>query len=252
MIASLSFAQCIPDYDFGEEEFGVYPDPTEGETFSDGFVDMPYADTLHMIVPSDAGAIDEQFTGFPIDSIVLSSVTLTLGDVTYTPEELGLEYSCNNNGLAEDPCTVLGGQQGCASIFGTPNTPGLFSVDVTATVYFTFLGPGSFPYTFSDYTLLVEGEVSVAEISSVNFDLSQNKPNPFNKESYIDFNLAKRGDVKLTVLTLLGDVVHQEIIHASSGKNTVKLNAASYKPGVYLYRLEHGSFMATYRMVVSK
>ena len=38
------FAQCNIDFDFGEEPFGVSPDPTVGESFNSGVLDEDYFD----------------------------------------------------------------------------------------------------------------------------------------------------------------------------------------------------------------
>ena len=35
------WAQCTADFDFGDAEFGISPNPAIGETFVDGTVDQP-------------------------------------------------------------------------------------------------------------------------------------------------------------------------------------------------------------------
>ena len=44
------FAQCNIDFDFGEEPFGVSPDPTVGESFNSGVLDEDYFDVLHILL----------------------------------------------------------------------------------------------------------------------------------------------------------------------------------------------------------
>ena len=41
------FGQCDIDFDFGDAEFGVSPDPTLGEYFVDGMLDEPYRCASH-------------------------------------------------------------------------------------------------------------------------------------------------------------------------------------------------------------
>ncbi len=251
--SGLSYAQCNPDYDFTGVEYGVSPDPEQGETFTDGAVGLAYADTIHLLAPTDAGSVDPLYAGVPIDSISLLSVSLTLDGTTYTPQELGLDFACNNAGVSEDPCTIQGGLQGCGSIYGTPTAPGLYNLVVTVQVYATIFGNViSLPFEYEGYTLFIDGIINVSHLSGANFDVAQNKPNPFNKITYVDFELASAGTVKLTVLNLLGSVVYEENINGLRGKNTLKMNAADFQPGVYLYRLQQGTVTATYRMVVSR
>jgi len=253
LASGFAFGQCSPDYDFTGLEYGVYPDPEQGETFDDGAVGVAYSDTIHMLAPTDAGAVDPLYEGVPIDSISLLSVSLSLDGTTYTAEELGLDFDCNNGGASIDPCTIQGGLQGCGSIFGTPNQAGLYNLVVTVQVYATVFGNViSLPFEYEGYTLFIEGIINIANQSQANFDVAQNKPNPFNKVSYIDFELMSAGKVELTVLNLLGSVVYQENINGLRGKNTFKMNASDFQPGVYLYRLQQGTVTATYRMVVSR
>ena len=37
-------AQCEPDFDFGEAEWGASPDASVGEQFDTAYVDVPYVD----------------------------------------------------------------------------------------------------------------------------------------------------------------------------------------------------------------
>ena len=86
------------------------------------------------------------------------------------------------------------------------------------------------------------------------FALEQNYPNPFNPTTNISFSLADASPVKLTIYNLLG----QEVARLISGKvmnagtHTVAFNAVSLSSGVYLYRLEAGSFVSNKRMTLIK
>ncbi len=86
------------------------------------------------------------------------------------------------------------------------------------------------------------------------FALNQNYPNPFNPTTNISFSLADAAPVKLTVYNLLG----QEVTTLISGKlmnagtHNVAFNAASLSSGVYIYRLEAGSFVSNKRMTLIK
>ncbi len=91
------------------------------------------------------------------------------------------------------------------------------------------------------------------------YSLRQNYPNPFNPVTQIQFTLTERNDVVLEVFNLLGQhvatLVNNESL--SEGHHTVTWNATNWNgetvsSGVYLYRLEAGSFIETKRMLYLK
>lgn len=86
------------------------------------------------------------------------------------------------------------------------------------------------------------------------FRLEQNYPNPFNPTTNISFNLANAADVNLTVYNLLGQKVATLIDGKTmtSGSHSVGFNASALSSGVYLYRLEAGSFVSNKRMTLIK
>jgi hypothetical protein len=89
------------------------------------------------------------------------------------------------------------------------------------------------------------------------FELSQNYPNPFNPSSTIHYSLEKGGQVSLRVYNLLGlEVATLVNGQQEAGSYTVPFNAStgtnSLSSGVYLYRLEAGSFVATKKLVLMK
>ena len=119
LITATAVGQCENDYDFGDVGFGVSPDPAFGETFLTGTVDEDYFDVLDLLIPTYASDVDETYPPqLLIDSLELVSVTFTdtVTLIVYTPEMLGLEVFCNNNGDSGNPCSFLGGLQYCASI----------------------------------------------------------------------------------------------------------------------------------------
>jgi hypothetical protein len=131
------YSQCTADYDFGDVATAVSPDPTNGESFEDGLVGVPYEDVLHILLPTYVLDIDSTLPLDPstlLDSLqLISLIMVDLSDETiqYTPEELGLEVLCNNNGDSGNPCTFLGGNQYCAAVTGTPTIAGEFRCDIT-------------------------------------------------------------------------------------------------------------------------
>ena len=85
------------------------------------------------------------------------------------------------------------------------------------------------------------------------FALEQNYPNPFNPTTTINYSLGKPGNVKLTILNILGQKV-VELLNGfqNEGSHNVVLNGANFSSGVYLYRLESGGNSLTRKMLLMK
>lgn len=87
----------------------------------------------------------------------------------------------------------------------------------------------------------------------VSFSLLQNYPNPFNPATSIRYSLATNEHVTLRVIDLLGRVVATLIDEKQhAGAHTVTFNAAALASGVYLYRIDAGSFVQTRKMMFLK
>lgn len=85
------------------------------------------------------------------------------------------------------------------------------------------------------------------------FTLDQNRPNPFGGSTTIHFTLPEPADVRLVVYDLLGREVARLVEgRLSGGFHEVRWDASGLPSGVYLYRLDAGSFSQTRRMVVAR
>ena len=164
------FSQCDIDFDFGDAEFGVSPDPIVGESFLDGMLDEPYFDVLHMLIPSNAAGIDSTLPPqVAVDSvIVMQDVIDGTGaysgivfrdvdtDEFFHASDIGLEIVLNNSGDSPNDNTFLGGLQYCAAIQGTPNRAGLYSMSIDIQAWGNLgFGPFFQPYVFEDFSLRV-------------------------------------------------------------------------------------------------
>ncbi len=89
------------------------------------------------------------------------------------------------------------------------------------------------------------------------FALLQNHPNPFNPATMIQYSLEKTAQVSLKVYNLLGNEVATLVnSRQEAGQYAVPFNTNNGKlnlsSGVYLYRLEAGSFVSTKKLVLIK
>lgn len=105
--------------------------------------------------------------------------------------------------------------------------------------------PSITPYDF--YSAVSERETEIPE----GYALSQNYPNPFNPSTEISFSLPAAEKVTLRIFNLAG----QEIATLVNGKlkageHKIMWNAQGQPSGVYLYRLEAGSFTEVKKMTL--
>jgi photosystem II stability/assembly factor-like uncharacterized protein len=85
------------------------------------------------------------------------------------------------------------------------------------------------------------------------FSLSQNFPNPFNPTTKISFQLPADSKVSLKVFDITGKEVATLVNDfRPAGSNTVEFNAGNFASGVYLYKIEAGSFIQTKKMILTK
>lgn len=86
------------------------------------------------------------------------------------------------------------------------------------------------------------------------FALQQNYPNPFNPSTNINFALPQASKVTLTVYDMLGrkvaTLINGEQLQAAN--HSVKFDASALASGMYIYRIEAGSFVSTRKMMLIK
>lgn len=140
---------CTPGANFVDSTYGVWPDTTQN--FPQADPNVFYSTDLNFKVPdSVTPAIDP--SGAFVGSVIQQ---FTVSDVIGLPP--GYNYACNVSN-----CTYLGGSNGCANIYGTTDTVGVFpiTIEVTATVLISLL-PGLPPtpitqtVTFDGYHIMV-------------------------------------------------------------------------------------------------
>lgn len=83
------------------------------------------------------------------------------------------------------------------------------------------------------------------------FELLQNYPNPFNPTTSIQYVISNNEFVTLKIYNILGDevaiLVNEE---KEQGVYNLTFNATGLSSGMYLYKLQAGSFVETKKMVL--
>jgi hypothetical protein len=85
------------------------------------------------------------------------------------------------------------------------------------------------------------------------YELLQNYPNPFNPATTIKYQLAKPGQTTLKVYDVLGrEVMTLVNENQETGSHSVQFNGTALASGIYIYRIQSGSFVDVKKMLFLK
>ena len=106
---------------------------------------------------------------------------------------------------------------------------------------------------YLDEITVVEAPAAVAENNGVNAYLSQNIPNPFSKQTNINYSLTKPSKVRFDIY----DVTGRKVLSVNegsrpAGKHMISIDAKSFDAGVYFYTMTANDVVLTKRMIISK
>lgn len=123
-------------------------------------------------------------------------------------------------------------------------------VTTSTSAFATRLGLASALYSYNGNTMSTSSE---NEDAPDGFALLQNYPNPFNPGTTISFNLPEASDVTLKIYNMLGQEVATLVNRRlSAGAQTVEFDATGLSSGMYIYRIQAGSFSSTKKMSLIK
>lgn len=109
------------------------------------------------------------------------------------------------------------------------------------------------PRTNSDFVGELDGVKQDQSGIPATFSLSQNYPNPFNPTTTIRYSISKASVVSLRIYNILGQEVATLVNwHQTAGNYTATFDASRFASGVYLYRLNAGSFNQVRKMLLLK
>jgi hypothetical protein len=85
------------------------------------------------------------------------------------------------------------------------------------------------------------------------YELTQNYPNPFNPTTAISYVLPQAGMVRLTLYNILGQKIRTLVNEVKeAGTHTFNFDASDLNSGMYIYKIESGSFTQTRKMTLVK
>jgi hypothetical protein len=83
------------------------------------------------------------------------------------------------------------------------------------------------------------------------FGLDQNYPNPFNPTTTISYGVPQQSMVTLKVYDILGNEVATLVNEVQqAGNHAISFDASKLTSGVYIYRMQAGSFTQTKKMIL--
>lgn len=254
---------CVPDPMLADSTAGVYPlpDPIGSPTSSlnAGCVGVGYTQLFTAVVPD---TIETEFNGSLVEGELIS---VTVTGITGLPD--GITYACE-----PENCAFLQNTTGCVIFSGVPANAGDFEPIVQSSVV-AVLGteltlPVNFPAQPGDLISIFPGQykitvspegssdaacsVSVNDAFEGTIGVQQNIPNPFSRLTSIAIDSKESGDFDFKVYSLIGELVHSEVLTLSTGQNIVEFDGADLTSGMYFYAIGQGNDVVTKRMVVSK
>lgn len=262
----LVFAQCVPNQQYKDSTFGVYPKPYQAQTNPNGgikesaCIGKPYKTILTAKVPDSIAVAQLGGLRIPLDSVKLDKKATT----TIQGLPVGMTYGCN-----PPNCVFASKSLGCVTVFGTAsnvNAAGDYDVKIELIAYAsTFLGPFSTKITYPDatlapgkYTIKVEGNSSTSCFVSDLNEKSENvisisaSPNPTSGLTNIKFYALEDADFELLVSSVEGKIVYKAGHRVTQGLNSVQFDASGLDTGVYIYYIGNSKGKATGRIVVSE
>ena len=176
----------------------------------------------------------------------------------------------NNSAALEGANVFLVDGQGGIGGYGMSDATGAFSISMVSAGTYSLVvdkegyssSTSSLPVSgmsynvpVADVTVTSESPTSVPQsnASPLTYQLEQNYPNPFNPTTVIQYSLPQATNVTLRVFNILGQEV-ATLVNALEPAGTYRavLDGHALASGVYIYRLQAGSFTDAKRMVLVK
>lgn len=101
--------------------------------------------------------------------------------------------------------------------------------------------------------IVLTGVPDQRRVLPASYALEQNYPNPFNPSTTIKFELPKSPMVRLSVYDVLGREVSVLVNEKrEAGVHEVKFDGTRLASGVYFYRIQEGSYVATRKLLLTR
>ncbi|MDH7516665.1 MAG: T9SS type A sorting domain-containing protein [Bacteroidota bacterium] len=109
------------------------------------------------------------------------------------------------------------------------------------------------------YPRVTDGRITIAGDclrplnASDRYIVSQNRPNPFNPSTVIEYAVPVESEVRLTVYDALGRIVKVLVDEVkAAGTHAVRFDAGHLPSGVYLYKMDAPGYSKTMKMILAR
>lgn len=189
-----------------------------------------------LYISHDSGQSWQKSAGIPGTAVIQSIVAKPSGAFisvkgmgVYVTENYGSDWKLVNPGLQTADIPVLA-EDGVNLYAGT-------------------IGRGVWSAPIGEIVTGVEERLTAKE----GYALLQNYPNPFNPATNISYSIPEGSHVKLKVYDITGREVATLVNEAQpSGRYTVTFDASHLSSGIYIYRLQAGSFVKAGKVTLLK
>ncbi|MGB3079150.1 MAG: T9SS type A sorting domain-containing protein, partial [Saprospiraceae bacterium] len=100
------------------------------------------------------------------------------------------------------------------------------------------------------YSLSLDWKAENAQSTGDEIELHQNRPNPWEEETIIPFELPEKGDVTISITNALGVEMTSITREFGAGKQQYKITNERWPAGLYYYTLRFGDFQLTKTMLI--
>ena len=256
--------QEVPEFTFTDAA-GFYSLPLEPGTYSVRYSKQGYCDTLftNILIEDNNSTVRNVIMRVPQAQFSVTSIS----EETWPGHDWATVFQITNNGgqcpldfAISDTSAWLSTNPASGSV--PPNQ----ALDITVIMSPEGLQPGSEHLSAlivthegngSPYVIPVEFNISVSTPNPnsmpTEYALYQNYPNPFNAQTSIRFDLPQESRVKLVLFNVNGQVVATVIDgQYQAGRHSINYEAADLPSGMYLMKLEAGSYTSMKKMLLLK
>ncbi len=110
------------------------------------------------------------------------------------------------------------------------------------------MAPSEYEFDLATLEITMTTGVEDEIVTPNSYALAQNYPNPFNASTTINYSLPQEGNVTIDIFDIMGRKIETLVSgRQPAGEHSVVWNADYVSSGVYLYRINAGSYSETRR-----
>lgn len=237
--AQINAQSCTPGANFADSTYGIWPDTSTN--FPPAEAGVAYSTDLNFKVPNE---VTSDITGGDpaLEAFIGSEIQgFTVTSVDGLPS--GFDYACNVSG-----CEYLGGENGCANVFGTTSETGSYPVTITVEgVIQVVLFPGLPPtpvtqaLSFGGYEIVVG---SAGTIEGIIEPLTV-VPNPATEKITLG-GLSAFENSFISIMNIEGKVIAQQ---NHKNANNADFDLTAMNNGIYFVKVSHKNGIETIKFI---